>query len=132
MLHTQNNTSHVLCTWTSCIWSKNNVSATSAQTVLFLAINAAASLPLQMAKLVMMSKRGVGGGFPAVPLAYFLKGEVDARGPLKRIKTSAQLYEFQVYLAFSTTCLLIFFVQLFCGCTAWPLQNSDADYAVVL
>lgn len=51
---------------------------------------------MQMAKLVLMSKRGVGGGFPAVPLAYFLKGEVDARGPLKKIKTTAQLYEFQV------------------------------------
>lgn len=80
-----------------------------------------------MAKLVMMSKRGVGGGFPAVPLAYFLKGEVDARGPLKRIKTSAQLYEFQVYLAFSPMCL-----SSLCRCTAWPLQKSDADYAVVL
>ena len=51
-----------------------------------------------MAKLVLMSKRGVGGGFPAVPLAFFLKGEVDARGPLKTIKTSAQLYEFQVWI----------------------------------
>ena len=41
-----------------------------------------------------MSKRGVNGAL-ATPLAFGLRGEVDARGPLKRIKTSAPLYEFQ-------------------------------------
>lgn len=50
---------------------------------------------MQTAKLVLMSKRGVNGALPAAPLAFALRGEVDARGPLKRIKTSAQLYEFQ-------------------------------------
>ncbi|DBA78771.1 TPA: putative protein fap47 [Trebouxia sp. C0004] len=49
----------------------------------------------QTAKLVLVSKRGVNGAPPAAPLAFALRGEVDARGPLKRIKTSAQLYEFQ-------------------------------------
>ncbi len=50
---------------------------------------------MQTAKLVLVSKRGANGGPPAAPLAFALRGEVDARGPLKRIKTSAQLYEFQ-------------------------------------
>ncbi len=50
---------------------------------------------MQTAKLVLVSKRGVNGALPAAPLAFALRGEVDARGPLKRIKTSAQLYEFQ-------------------------------------
>ncbi len=50
---------------------------------------------MQTAKLVLMSKRGVNGAPPAAPLAFTLRGEVDARGPLKRIKTTAQLYEFQ-------------------------------------
>ncbi|KAL0021413.1 hypothetical protein WJX79_003538 [Trebouxia sp. C0005] len=49
----------------------------------------------QTAKLVLVSKRGVNGAPPSAPLAFALRGEVDARGPLKRIKTSAQLYEFQ-------------------------------------
>lgn len=50
---------------------------------------------MQTAKLVLVSKRGVNGAPPSAPLAFALRGEVDARGPLKRIKTSAQLYEFQ-------------------------------------
>ena len=50
---------------------------------------------LQTAKLVLMSKRGVNGAPPAAPLAFALRGEVDARGPLKRIKATASLYEFQ-------------------------------------
>lgn len=50
---------------------------------------------MQTAKLVLMSKRGTTGVPPAVPLAFALRGEVDARGPLKHIKTTAQLYEFQ-------------------------------------
>ena len=50
---------------------------------------------LQTAKLVLMSKRGPNGAPPAAPLTFALKGEVDARGPLKITKTSAQLYDFQ-------------------------------------
>ena len=44
-----------------------------------------------------MSKRGVNGAPPAAPLAFTLRGEVDARGPLKRIKATAPLYEFQEF-----------------------------------
>ena len=49
----------------------------------------------QTAKLVLMSKRGTNGAPPAAPLTFALRGEVDARGPLKYIKTSAALYDFQ-------------------------------------
>ena len=50
---------------------------------------------MQTAKLVLMSKRGTNGAPPAAPLTFALRGEVDARGPLKYIKTSAALYDFQ-------------------------------------
>ena len=52
---------------------------------------------MQTAKLVLMSKRAGNGAPPAAPLAFALRGEVDARGPLKRIKTTASLYEFQEF-----------------------------------
>ena len=52
---------------------------------------------MQTAKLVLMSKRSGNGAPPAPPLTFALRGEVDARGALKHIRASAQLYEFQEF-----------------------------------
>lgn len=41
-----------------------------------------------------MSKRSGNAGPPAPPITFFVRCEVDAKGPLKYIKASTPLYEF--------------------------------------
>lgn len=44
-----------------------------------------------------MSKRSNNGAPPAPPITFYVRCEVDARGPLKHINTSTPLYEFQEF-----------------------------------
>ena len=50
---------------------------------------------LQTSKLVLTSKRD--GSALAATMVFALRAEVDARGPLKRFKADAQLYEFKEF-----------------------------------
>lgn len=44
-----------------------------------------------------MSKRSNSGAPPAPPITFYVRCEVDARGPLKHITTETPLYEFQEF-----------------------------------
>lgn len=50
---------------------------------------------LQTSKLILTSKRD--GSALAATMVFALRAEVDARGPLKRFKADAQLYEFKEF-----------------------------------